>query len=91
MDSEGKCCLIHSIGGIIFGYFANYIYTLGLGIFSGIVTLIYLFIGAVIFGHITAKILGEKSLGQKQWLASGVFPFYLVSIIVWILKYNGVI
>ncbi|WP_423791968.1 hypothetical protein ACPB8Q_04345 [Methanocaldococcus indicus] len=91
MEIEGKCCLIHTIGGLIFGYFANYVYTSGLGIFSGITTLIYLFIGAVIFGHLTAKILGEESLNQKQWLSSGVFPFYLIAIIVWILKYNSII
>ncbi|MEO2117037.1 MAG: hypothetical protein ABGW92_01330 [Methanocaldococcus sp.] len=91
MDLEGKCCLIHTVGGIIFGYLANYVYTAGLGIFSGISTLIFLFIGAVIFGHISAKIFGEESLTQKQWLGCGVLPFFLVAIVVWILKFNGLI
>ncbi|ENN96170.1 hypothetical protein J422_03908 [Methanocaldococcus villosus KIN24-T80] len=91
MDIEGKCCTIHTFGGIIFGYLANYIYLMGLGIFSGIVTLLFLFFGAVIFGHITAKIFGEKCLNQKQWFSCGLLPFYLVAIIVWILKYNNII
>ncbi|WP_456471614.1 EMC6-like membrane protein [Methanocaldococcus sp.] len=91
LDVEGKCCLIHTIGGIIFGYFANNIYTLGLGMFSGVATLIFIFIGSVIFGHISAKILGEESIDQKQWFSCGVLPFFLVAIIVWILKYNGII
>ncbi|MCQ6254675.1 EMC6-like membrane protein [Methanocaldococcus sp.] len=91
MDLEGKCCLIHTVGGIIFGYFANYVYTAGLGIFSGITTLIFLFIGSVIFGHISAKLFGSESLTQKQWLGCGVLPFFLVAIIVWILKFNGLI
>ncbi|NPA62327.1 MAG: hypothetical protein GXN95_02100 [Methanococci archaeon] len=91
MDLEGKCCSLHTIGGIVFGYLANYVYTAGLGMFSGIATLIFLFIGAVISGHLSAKLFGESSLNQKQWLSCGVLPFFLVAIVVWILKYNNLI
>ncbi|WP_292460779.1 hypothetical protein [Methanothermococcus sp.] len=91
MDLEGKSAVIHTIGGIIFGLLTNYIYTAGLGIFSGIASLLFLFVGLIITGHITAMIFGKESLSQKQWLGSGVVPYFFTAIVFWVLVYNGVL
>ncbi len=91
MDIEGKSAIIHTIGGIIFGLSANYVYTAGLGMFSGIASLIFLLIGLLIFGHISAMVLGKESLNQKQWLGCGVVPYFFTSVVFWILVYNGVL
>jgi hypothetical protein len=91
MDLEGKSALIHTIGGIIFGLSVNYIYTAGLGSFSGIVSLIFLFIGLLIMGHIAAVLFGRESLSQKQWLGSGGVPYFFTAVVFWILVYNGII
>ena len=89
MDVEGKSAIIHTLGGIVFGILSNYVYNLGLGIFSGIVTMIFLTVGLLIVGHITALILGKDSLNQKQWLGCGVAPYFFTAIVFWILAYNG--
>jgi len=90
MDVEGKCAIIHTLGGIVFGILANYVYNLGFGIFSGVVTLIFLTVGLLIVGHATALILGRDSLNQKQWFGCGVLPYFFTAIVFWILAYNGV-
>ncbi|HIP15577.1 MAG TPA: hypothetical protein EYG77_00030 [Methanothermococcus okinawensis] len=90
MDVEGKSAIIHTLCGVIFGTLSNYVYNLGLGIFSGIVTMIFLTAGLLIVGHITALILGKDSLDQKQWLGCGVTPYFFTAIVFWILAYNGV-
>ncbi|AEH06805.1 EMC6-like membrane protein [Methanothermococcus okinawensis] len=91
MDLEGKTAIIHTIGGILFGLLANYIYTAGLGTLSGIVTLLFLFVGLIITGHITAMIVGKGSLSQKQWLGSGGVSYFFTSVVFWVLVYNGVL
>ena len=91
MDLEGKSAIIHTIGGILFGLSANYVYTAGLGTLSGIVSLVFLFIGLLIVGHITAMLFGRESLSQKQWLGSGGAPYFFTAIGFWVLAYNGVI
>lgn len=91
IDNEGKVSIIHFIFGIILGILANYVYMAGLGMFSGIATIIFLFIGLIITGHITSAILGRNSLSQKQWLGSGVTAYFFTAIVFWIIAYNGII
>ncbi len=91
MDLEGKSAIVHAIGGILFGLSVNYVYNAGLGMLSGIVSLIFLFIGLLIIGHLTAVLFGRESLSQKQWLGSGGVPYFFTAIVFWILAYNGII
>ncbi|HIP16996.1 MAG TPA: hypothetical protein EYG76_01660 [Methanothermococcus okinawensis] len=91
MDIEGKLTIIHAIGGILFGILANYVYNLGFGIFSGVATLLFLFLGLIIVGHISAMVFGSTSLTQKQWLGCGGMSYFFIAIVFWVLAYNGII
>ncbi|ABR56784.1 conserved hypothetical protein [Methanococcus aeolicus Nankai-3] len=91
IDLEGKSAILHAIGGILFGLLANYVYGAGLGIASGLATLLFLFIGLVIMGHVSAMVLGRNSLSQKQWLGTGGTSYFFTAIVFWIISFNGVI
>lgn len=89
MDLDGKVAILHTVGGSIFGLLTNYVYLSGLGFFSGLAALLFMIFGLLITGHITAFIFGRESMNEKQWLGSGVVPFFFTWVVFWVLKYNG--
>jgi len=90
MDLDAKVSIIHAIFGAIFGYLTNYVYTFGLGAFSGVSSFTFMLIGLLITGHITALVFGRESMNQKDWMGSGVVPFFFIWVVFWIMTYNGV-
>ncbi len=87
-----KSGLIHTVSGIIFGIIANTIYTnIGLGVFSGIITMIFLIIGFIISGHITAIVVGKDALKQNEWFSGDGPVYFFMSIVFWTMAYNGVL
>ena len=91
MNVEKKLTIIHTIGGVLFGILSNYVYNLGFGIFSGIATLLFLFLGFIIVGHISAVILRGTNITQKQWLGCGGTSYFFIAIVFWVITYNGII
>ncbi|ABR55133.1 conserved hypothetical protein [Methanococcus vannielii SB] len=91
MELDAKVTIIHAVFGAVFGYLTNYVYTYGLGIFSGISSFVFMFIALLITGHITAFIFGKESMNQKDWLGSGLVPFFFIGMVFWVMSYNGVL
>ncbi|MBP2144348.1 hypothetical protein J2127_001518 [Methanococcus voltae] len=90
MALDEKLAILNGVFGVVFGYLANYVYTMGLGFLSGIATIVFLLIGFIVSGHVTSKLFGNKSMSQKQWLGGGLPIYFFIAIVFWVLAYNGI-
>ncbi|AVB76248.1 DUF5379 domain-containing protein [Methanococcus maripaludis] len=90
MKLDAKVSIFHAIFGAAFGYLTNYVYTFGLGMFSGVASFVFMLITLVITGNLASMIFGRESMNQKEWMGSGVVPFFFIWLVFWIMTYNGV-
>ncbi|MBP2172765.1 DUF5379 family protein [Methanococcus voltae] len=90
MALDAKLAILNGVFGVVFGYLANYVYTMGLGFLSGIATIVFLLIGFIVSGHVTSNLFGNKSMSQKQWLGGGLPIYFFIAIVFWVLAYNGI-